>query len=397
VSAADPPAAPVAAAPPAPRETPSSHALPAFVPAPALSVGVVLELQVVNQHDYDLTPGAADLLRLLARRELPGRLLPDASDSQVALSIEPCAGHGELLAHLTAMRDAVVRAADTLGLGVAGGGTHPFHDRRDRLGLRRPRLAPLSTLYRELSRHLMVFGLQVHVGCVDAAEALRLMRGLGRHVPHLIALSASSPFVLGHDSGFDSARLSGISSLPTAGRTPVLERWSDLETRFARLAATGVVQDMQDFLWDIRPRPRLGTVELRMMDAPLTIEKAAALAAVVQCLARRVLRDPDALAADVDPQVDDINRFHACRFGLDGLRVDTGGGLPRVLRDDLDRVFDDLAIDASALQADNAIRLLRAELSGLGNDAAHLRRTLHTERLLPEVVRQQTQRWAGRL
>ena len=214
--------------------------LGAFVPSTALTLGIVLELQVVNQHDHDLTPGAPDLLRLLSPLALPGTLLPDADDCQVALSIAPCAGHGELLDRLRPMRDAVVRATDTLGLGVAGGGIHPFHDRRGRRSLRRPRLAPLSALYGELSRHLMVFGLEVHLGCSDGDEALRLMQGLGPYVPHLIALSASSPFLLGHDSGFDSARLSGVSALPTAGRAPALARWPDMQQHFARMKKTAI-------------------------------------------------------------------------------------------------------------------------------------------------------------
>lgn len=381
------------------------HGLGDFVPSEALTLGIVLELQVVNQHDHDLTPGAPDLLRLLSRQTLPGSLLPDADDCQVALSIAPCAGHAELLDRLRTMRDEVVRTADRLGLGVAGGGTHPFHDRRHRLSLRRPRLAPLSALYGELSRHLMVFGLQVHLGCADGGQALRLMQGLLPYVPHLVALSASSPFLLGHDSGFDSARLSGVSALPTTGAPPRLTRWADLQRHVAGMAGTGVVHDMQDCLWDIRPRPTLGTLELRMMDAPLSIEKAAALAAVAQCLARWILREglpdepePAAPAAPVDGDdlAYDLNRFQACRFGLDGMNVDPASGRTRVLRDDLDRLFTHIARHATALQADNAIRLLRAELSGLGNDAAALRRTMHQEHLLPEVVRQQVQRWAGR-
>jgi carboxylate-amine ligase len=332
----------------------------------------------------------------LSRRDLPGTLLPVVTDCQLALSTTPCADHAELLAQLLPMRDAVVQAADTLGLGVAGGGTHPFHDRRRRPGLRRPRLAPLALLYGDLSRHLMVFGLQVHLGCEHAEQALGLMQGLSRYVPHLVALSASSPFLLGHDSGFDSARLNGISALPTTGRAPTLASWDELVQYFAVVARTGVVQGMQDCLWDIRPRPDLGTLELRMMDAPLSIEKAAALAAVVQCLAHWLTREPALKPGESDALAYDLNRFQASRFGLDGRFVEPGSGDSRGLRDDLDQVFTALTGTAQALGADNAIRLLRAELSGLGNDAAHLRRSMNQERLLPEVVRQQTLRWAGR-
>jgi len=370
--------------------------LPPFVPSRSGAVTVSMELQVVNQHDYDLTPGAADLHRLMSRRDLPGALLPVATDCQLAISTTPCDDHAALLGQLLPMRDAVVKAADTLGLGVAGGGTHPFHDRRQRPGLRRPRLAPLALLYGDLSRHLMVFGLQVQLGCDDGDQALFLMRGLGRFVPHLVALSASSPFLLGHDSGFDSARLNGVSALPTTGPAPTLLRWEDLAQHVAAMARTGVVQDMHDCLWDIRPRPELGTLELRMMDAPLAIEKAAALAAVVQCLARWLTQVRPVEPAAHDALACDLNRFQASRFGLDARFVEPGSGASRGLRDDLDQVFTALTEHAQTLGADNAIRLLRGELSGLGNDAAHLRRTMNQEQLLPEVVRQQTLRWAGR-
>ena len=131
-------------------------------------------------------------------------------------------------------------------------------------------------------------------------------------------------------------------------------------------------------------------------DTPLTIEKAAALAGLIQCIARWLTVD-----RPFEPQEDDylpytFNRFQACRFGLDGVFVDPGSGEQRVLRDDLLMLLGRLEPHAHVLRAEAALALVRSELAGSGNDASWIRRTIDDERLLPEVVRQQTLRWAGR-
>ena len=370
--------------------------LPAFQHSEPFSLGLELELQVVGLHDYDLTQGAADLLREMRRCRLPGQVVPEITDSMIELNTGVCAGHAELLAQLQEMRGALLRAADRLALGLCGGGTHPFQDWSERRISRRPRYQRLSELYGYLSKQYTVFGQHVHIGCADADEALRLLHGLSRYIPHLIALSAASPFVQGVDTGFDSARLNTVFAFPLSGRAPFLRRWDELERYFGKLAGTGIVQSMKDFYWDIRPKPEFGTIEVRVLDTPLTIEKAAALAGFVQCLARWLV-----LERPFEPTEDDAlpytyNRFQACRFGLDAVFVDPGSGDTRPLRDELDAVFTRLEGHAAALRAEDAIALLRAGLAGQGNDAAWIRRTQADERLLAEVVRQQVQRWAGR-
>jgi carboxylate-amine ligase len=370
--------------------------LEAFSKSEALTLGVELELQIVGRHDYDLTPGAADLLRLLAKRKLPGNVVPEITDSMIEMSTGICRDHADALAQLTEIRDALVQAADKLGVALSGGGTHPFQDWSQRRIFDKPRFKQISELYGYLSKQFTIFGQHVHVGCPDADGALRLLHGMSRYIPHLIALSASSPFVQGTDTGFHSARLNSVFAFPLSGRAPFVTTWDGMGVFFDKMTRTGVVKSMKDFYWDIRPKPEYGTIEVRVLDTPLTIEKAAALAGLIQCIARWFTVD-----RPFEPQEDDylpytFNRFQACRFGLDGVFVDPGSGEQRVLRDDLLMLLGRLEPHAHVLRAEGALALVRSELAGSGNDATWIRRTMEAERLLPEVVRQQTLRWAGR-
>ena len=368
-----------------------------FADSRSLSLGVELELQIVNTHDYDLCPGSRDLLRLMKDEKLPGNVTPEITDSMIELCTGICSNHAEVLSHLTTTRDALTHHAERMNIGLCGGGTHPFQHWSQQRIFDTPRFHQISELYGYLSKQFTVFGQHVHVGCPGPDQALVLLHGLSRFIPHLIALSASSPFVQGTDTGFHSARLNSVFAFPLSGRAPFVTRWEDFEAYFAKMTRTGVVTSMKDFYWDIRPKPEFGTIEVRVLDTPLTIEKAAAMAAYIQCLARwlRIERPFEAAEDDYLPYT--FNRFQACRFGLDATFVDPTTGEHRVLRDDIRDTLDRLEIHAMELQAEPAIALIRAELaSGAdGNDATWIRQVERREHMLAEVVRQQCQRWKG--
>jgi len=367
-----------------------------FATSKPLTLGVELELQIVGQHDYDLMPAADDLLRALKGSKLPGSVVPEITSSMIELSTGICSGHADALAQLTEIRDALVAAADKLGVALSGGGTHPFQDWSQRRIYDKPRFKQISELYGYLSKQFTIFGQHVHVGCPGADDALVLLHGMSRFIPHLIALAASSPFVQGTDTAFHSARLNSVFAFPLSGRAPFVTTWADFGVFFGKMEKTGVVRSMKDFYWDIRPKPEYGTIEVRVLDTPLTIEKAAALAGLIQCLARWLTVDRPFEPAEDDYLPYTFNRFQACRFGLDALFVDPKTGEHRSLRDDLAITLAQLDRHAEVLHAEGALRLVRAELAGHGNDATWIRATHDRERLLAEVVRQQALRWAGR-
>ncbi|MEO7010201.1 MAG: YbdK family carboxylate-amine ligase [Caldimonas sp.] len=369
--------------------------LEAFADSRSLSLGVELELQIVNTHDYDLSPSSRDLLRLMANRKIPGLVTPEITDSMIELCTGVCTDHATVLSQLLETRDALVDCAERLNIGLCGGGTHPFQHWSQQRIFDTPRFQQVSELYGYLSKQFTVFGQHVHIGCPGPDQALVLLHGLSRFIPHLIALSASSPFVQGTDTGFQSARLNSVFAFPLSGRAPFITRWEDFETYFGKMTHTGVVSSMKDFYWDIRPKPEFGTIEVRVLDTPLTIEKAAAMAGYIQCLARwlRIERPYEATEDDYLPYT--FNRFQACRFGLDGTFADPKTGEHRVLRDDIRATLDALEIHAMELQAEPALALIRAELDGDGNDATWIRKLEQREHMLPEVVRQQCLRWKG--
>ena len=373
-----------------------SEGIGKFADSRSLTLGVELELQIVNRHDYDLSPGSGDLLRLMKKHPLPGAVTPEITDSMIELCTGVCDTHAQVLDQLRQTRDALVDCADRLNLGLSGGGTHPFQHWSERRIYDKPRFHEVSALYGYLAKQFTIFGQHVHIGCPGPDQALVLLHGLSRFIPHLIALSAASPFVQGVDTGFDSARLNSVFAFPLSGRAPFVTRWDEFLVFFDKMAMTGVVKSMKDFYWDIRPKPEYGTIEVRVLDTPLTVEKAAALAGFIQCLARWIRIDKP-----FEPREDDylpytFNRFQACRFGLEGTFVDPVTGEHRRLRDDIDSTLKQLEIHAMELKAEDALQFIRAELAGSGNDASWLRALHDEERLLPEVVRRQCLRWAGR-
>jgi glutamate---cysteine ligase / carboxylate-amine ligase len=345
-----------------------------FKTSAPLTMGVELELQLVHTHDLDLASAANDLLALLGRRPFPGTVTPEMTQSMIEVATGVHTAHGPLLAQLRDMRDTLLVACDRLNLGLAGGGTHPFQRWYEQRIFDKPRFEQLSGLYGYLAKQFTVFGQHIHIGCESPNNALFLLHALNRYVPHFIALSASSPFFQGVDTGFDSARLNAVFAFPLSGRAPFVLDWDVfVEGYFAKMEATGVVKSMKDFYWDIRPKPEYGTIELRVCDTPLTVERAAGLAAYLQALCHLLLNHEDPAPAEDDYLVYTYNRFQACRFGLDGVMVDPKTREPVTIRDDIGRTLTRLRPHAEQLGSLDALDALTQVLSSGGNHATWLR------------------------
>ena len=371
--------------------------LEAFQKSEALSLGVELELQLVNTHDFDLAPYAEDMLRMMSKIRLPGAVVPEMTSSMIEISTGVCQSSTEVLSQLTQIRDALVKCADKLNIAVVGGGTHPFQQWHERRIYDKPRFRELSELYGYLSKQFTIFGQHVHVGCPDADTALLTLHRMSRYIPHFIALSASSPYVQGQDTAFDSARLNSVFAFPLSGRAPFALTWDDFTVYFNKMTHTGVVKSMKDFYWDIRPKPEFGTIEIRVFDTPLTIERASALSGFVQSLAAWFMNEQPFMPAEDDYLVYTYNRFQACRFGLDAVYVDpaTGGHMP--LRDHILLTMRQIEGHAATVGATQAIGLLRRSVENADNDARWLRERQAEERLLAEVIRQAAERFRGGL
>ena len=377
-----------------PREP--APALEAFNNSTPLTLGVELELQLVNTHDYDLAPYSAEMLRLMEKIPLPGSVVPEMTSSMIEISTGVCRSASEVLGELSQIRDALVKSADRLNIAVVGGGTHPFQQWHQQRIYDGARFRQLSELYGYLSKQFTIFGQHVHIGCPDADAALLMLHRMSRYIPHFIALSASSPYVQGQDTQFDSARLNSVFAFPMSGRAPYTLSWDEFGRFFAKTTRTGVVKSMKDFYWDIRPKPEYGTIEIRVFDTPLTVERAAALSGFVQSLASWFLHEQPFVPQEDDYMVYTYNRFQACRFGLDAVYVEPETGEHVPLREHIVRTLRQIDAHAVDLGASAAIDMLRLSADMGVNDAKWLRETQSRERLLAEVVRQGANRFRGR-
>ena len=366
-----------------------------FQHAAALSLGVELELQLINTNDYDLAPYSDEMLRLMAKIPLPGAVVPEMTSSMIEISTGVCQSSAHVLGELSQIRDALVKCADKLNIAIAGGGTHPFQQWHEQRIYDRPRFHELSQLYGYLTKQFTIFGQHVHIGCPNADSALLMLHRMSRYIPHFIALSASSPFVQGQDTQFESARLNSVFAFPMSGRAPFTLSWDEFGAFFAKTTRTGVVKSMKDFYWDIRPKPEYGTIEIRVFDTPLTVERAAALAGYVQALASWLLHEQPFMPVEDDYMVYTYNRFQACRFGLDAVYVDPVSGEHMALRDHIVLTMKQIDDHAVAVAAATGIDLLKLSADMGANDAKWLRERQAKERLLAEVSRQAAERFRG--
>jgi carboxylate-amine ligase len=362
-----------------------------FTTSQPLTLGVELELQLLSTHDYDLAPQAEDLLRVLSKHTGAWDVKPEITRSMIEIGTSIQREHAPLVAELHDLRKQLSDGARKLNIGIAGGGTHAYQQWSSQQIFPTERFNYISELYGYLAKQFTVFGQHVHIGCENGDTALWLLHALSRYVPHFIALSASSPFVQGVDTGFDSARLNSVFAFPLSGRAPFCLTWEEFGLYFDKMTSTGVVQSMKDFYWDIRPKPEFGTIELRVCDTPLTVDKAAALACYLQCICRYLREEKPFQPTEDDYLVYTFNRFQACRFGLDGDFVDPQTKQRGKLRDDILRTLarvDEHALDLKALDASNLIR----DSLFAGNDASALREQRKTQRL-PAVVESAAALW----
>jgi carboxylate-amine ligase len=364
-----------------------------FARSAAMSVGVELELQLVRPHDLDLSRDAADLLARLGRRKLPGAVKPEITESMIELNSSVHTGFPGLLAELETMRAAVVEEAGVLNLRVSGGGSHPFHDWADRRIYPNERFRAIVERYGYLAKQFTVFGQHIHVGCPGGDEAIYLTHMLTRYVPHFIALSAASPFYQGEDTSFQSSRLTAVNAFPLAGHMPFVADWAEFTQYFGRMKQFGIVASMKDFYWDIRPKPEYGTIEIRVCDTPLTVRRAALLAAYAQALAAHHLAERSLQPARAVYLVNSYNRFEACRFGLAGDLVEPYSGVRTKIGQDILASIAQVAPRAAQLDCAEALEELAAVVRVGQSDAAWLRGRHVARASLADVVRDACGRW----
>ena len=320
---------------------------PAFLPPFALSrlgsMGIELELMVLDRLTYDLLPAAPDILRLLDMQEKKWVATPEITTSMLEVATSVLDGYGAAAAEIEEIRASVQQAAFEVGAAISGGGAHPFQKWNEQRIYPKDRYRESARKYGYLAKMFTVFGMHVHIGVPDADEAIRICAWLTQRAPLFIALSANSPCWQGEDSGFCSARSNVVGAFPISGTMPAhIRSWKDFSAHFERLARYGIVNSIKDFYWDVRPKPEYGTIELRVLDTPLRPAYAAALGSYARELCIEVFDQPGAWPVDDSPELYAWNRFNAAKDGVGALWIDPASGIARsvaqVVQDDLARL-----------------------------------------------------------
>jgi carboxylate-amine ligase len=366
----------------------------AFTPSVANSLGIELELQLIDPATHDLATCADVLLAQVAGHPMADRIKPEITRSMIELNSTVHQDPLALQAEMREMRNVVCQAADAVGASVCGGGAHPFMRWSDQTISDERRFKYLAEMYGYLARQFTVFGQHIHVGVKSGDEAIALIRRLSAYAPHLIAMSASSPYCEGSDTLFACSRLNATNSFPLSGHMPAdITDWYGFVAHMERLYSFGLAESIKDLYWDIRPQPNFGTVEVRICDTPLTVERACQIAAFVQALAVMVMREREPANSVCLPYR--YNVFQASRFGMQGHYVTPSGERLRLL-DHLRGTFGRLAPIAEELGTTEMVSALWADSLKHGNDARWMRHAYHQSRNLVSVVQAMVDRFGGR-
>ncbi|HKC29397.1 MAG TPA: glutamate--cysteine ligase, partial [Jatrophihabitans sp.] len=258
-----------------------------------------------------------------------------------------CQTVAEACDDLTKTVGEVQRAAAARNAGVLCSGTHPITDWSTQRITDDPRYIQLVERNQWLARQLQIFGVHVHCGVRAPEKAIPIVNALLGYLPHFLALSASSPYWMGADTGLASYRSKVFEALPTAGLPYQLSGWDAFEKYMELLISSKAIESIREVWWDIRPHPNFGTVELRICDGLPTVDEIACVAALAQCLVERFDRqlDDGYTLPEPRPWLVRENKWRAARYGLDAeIVVDNTGRLQPVTDAITDLVEDLLPV-----------------------------------------------------
>lgn len=371
-----------------------------FAQSEASTLGIEWEIALVDAQSADLRSVAQEVLDGIKLQDGLGiddehprvtqELLSNTVELVTGVHHEVATARAELSETLAEVR----RITDPLGVELYSAGSHPFAPPELQPVTDKERYATLIDRTQWWGRQMVIYGVHVHVGLDHSAKALPIVDGLINYQPHLLALSASSPFWSGNDTGYASQRSLMFQQLPTGGLPFHFDQWSEYEKYVADMVHTGVVDEINEIRWDVRPVPRFGTVEMRICDGLTSIREVAAVAALTQCL-----------VADMSAQLDAgrhipvmsnwfrvENKWRAARYGLDAIIILDSAGNEKLITEHLADELTRLAPVAKRLGCEQEL----ADVWGIVTQGAGYQRqravAAQHDGDLREVVLQNTRR-----
>jgi glutamate---cysteine ligase / carboxylate-amine ligase len=336
------------------------------------TLGVEEELQLVNGESFELASRYAEVFGEAARHD--DRIRPELLQSTVEVATKPAATVAEAVAEAAELRRRARDEAEARGVAVISAGTHPFSRYEHQDVTEKDRYEELVESLRWAVERQLIFGLHVHVGLATPHQAIAVANALRTWLPELLAASANSPFWHGRDSGLSSTRSKVFDAMPRSGIPPAFASFEEFELLVDRGVRTNSFEDYTFIWWDLRPHPRLGTIEIRICDAQTRLETVAALVALVQSLAATLVDRYDrAGVLELQPvTLIAENKWRAARYGLDATLVDLARDEERSARDALRELLELASPAARRLGCADELRLLE-ELLARGDGASEQR------------------------
>lgn len=334
-----------------------------FAASRPYTLGVEVELQIVDRVTGDLTPRAPELIDAWTGGPT---VQPELFQSMIEVNTGICQSATEVEEDLRRTIVPLMDIADAVGVRFISTGTHPTARYQERLPFPAERFYGLIERNQWIVRRLLVFGLHVHVGMPDGDTCIAVQNELMYDLGLLLAVSSSSPFWQGERTGLASSRITMFESMPTAGTPAIVADWAEFSDLVRALTASRAITSLKDLWWDIRPCPRYGTLELRACDGLASIRDTCSVVALVHALARRAgARIAAGRARPVPPPwLVRENKWRAARHGMDAAIVTHTSGTTMAARELLDATVDDLAAAGFLDGADVYVADLRALAAG---------------------------------
>ncbi|OHC80515.1 MAG: carboxylate--amine ligase [Rhodospirillales bacterium RIFCSPLOWO2_12_FULL_67_15] len=306
-----------------------------------LTLGVEIELQLIEKATLNLAPRADELLK--ATQHLK-KVKPEFYLSTVEVNTDKCITVLDIEQDLQSTLTELNPLAEKLGVALSTTGVHPFAKYSDCIISPTERYQELIDRNQWLTRRMTVYGLHVHLGMASGDDCIRYNNFFMYFTPHLLALSASSPFWQGADTGLSSCRPTTYEALPTAGQPYHVRNWKEFENLYESLKKCGSINTMKDLWWDLRPSPGYGTLEIRVCDGCATLYETLAITAFIHALANWFADRGSWLeSVNYPPRwLSRENKWRVIRYGLDAELVMNTNGKTKRLRDDIEEWVEKL-------------------------------------------------------
>src|ERR1700756_851124 len=320
------------------------------------TIGVEEEFQIIDPETLELRSHVVQLLSSAGARGVGDLVKQEMHQSIVETGTKICENVSELRLEMHRTRSELVLAAESTGLRVAAAGTHPFSSWIDQVISPGERYEHIVEEMGQLARSLLIFGMHVHVAMPDKQTTIDVMNMVRYFLPHLLALSTSSPFWMGRNTGLKSFRTTVFRRFPRTGIPEVFESWSEYENFINLLVKLNCIDTGKKIWWDVRPHPAYGTLEFRMFDTATRVEEAVAIAALTQAIVVKLHRlyTRNQSWRIYRRALIEENKWRAARYGIEGKLIDFGREAEVPMRElmlELMELVDDVVDDLGSRSA----------------------------------------------